>query len=377
MHIKHLSFDAIGSPGALGARLHEATSAGARAVLVLAGDGVAWPEATVTPLLLQQSVPVFGAVFPEVIYGVEHSATGLVVVGLDNHAEVTVVRGLDQPATNYATALAEVPTVQDSLLVLVDGLAPYIARFVEAVFDQVGGGPTFLGGGGGSLSFQTRPCLFTPQGLLAGAGMLVSLDTALAVGVRHGWQAIAGPFIVTRTEGNIVEQLDYRPAAEVYRECVQPRVHAELDADNFFGHSKGYPFGIERFDGSLLVRDPIVLKGDALVCVGEVPEQTAVRILRGDADRLIEAAAEGADAALQGLNGRVGGGLLIDCISRVLFLGERFGEELEAVQSRLRAANPDVRPLFGALTLGEIANNGEHCLEFYNKTLVLGAFADD
>lgn len=374
MHIQHLSFDPQGHTEALSVRLRQAVDAGARAVMVLAGDGADWPAHQVSPLLQALPVPVFGAVFPEVIHGVEHSPTGLVVVGLDNHAEVTVVRGLDQPGTDFAAALASAPTTQDSVLVLVDGLSPRIARFVEAVFDHIGGGPSFIGGGGGSLSFQPRPCLFTPQGLLAGAALVVSLDTALAVGVRHGWQAIAGPFVVTRTDGNTVQQLDYRPAAEVYQACVGPRVQDTLDATNFFGHAKGYPFGIERFDGSLLVRDPIVLQDQALVCVGEVPEQTAVHILRGDADRLIAAAVEGTEAALAALGGPPGGGLLIDCISRVLFLGERFGEELAAVQGCLQRAGAQAHPLIGALTLGEIANNGAHCLEFYNKTLVLGAY---
>jgi hypothetical protein len=374
MHIRHLSFDPQGHPQALADRLAQAVHAGARAVLVLAGDGVPWPADEVSPLLQALPVPVFGAVFPQVVFGIEHSATGLVVVGLDHLAEVTVVHGLNEPGTDFGAALATTPATQDSVMVLVDGLAPCIARFVEAVFDHIGGGPSFIGGGGGSLSFQQRPCLFTPQGLLAGAAVVVSLDAALGVGVRHGWQAIAGPFIVTGTTGNTVHQLDYRPAAEVYQSCVGPQVQATLDSDNFFGHAKGYPFGIERFDGSLLVRDPIVMHGSALVCVGEVPEQTAVHILRGDADRLIEAAAQGTEAALQALAAPPGGGLLIDCISRVLFLGDRFGEELAAVQGGLQRAGAQAHPLFGALTLGEIANNGSHCLEFYNKTLVLAAY---
>lgn len=374
MHIRHLSFDPVGHPLTLADRLQQAMRAGARAVLVLAADGVPWPADAVSPMLQALPVPVFGAVFPQVVFGVAHSATGLVVVGLDHQADVTVVQGLNEAGTDYGAALAATPTTQDSVLVLMDGLAPCIARFVEAVFDHIGGGPSFIGGGGGSLSFQQRPCLFTPQGLLAGAALVVSLDMALAVGVRHGWQAIAGPFVVTGTDGNTVHQLDYRPAAEVYQACVGPQVQATLDSDNFFGHAKGYPFGIERFDGSLLVRDPIVLQGQSLVCVGEVPEQTAVHILRGDADRLIGAAAEGTEAALQALAGPAGGGLLIDCISRVLFLGDRFGEELAAVQGRLQQSGAQRHPLFGALSLGEIANNGTQCLEFYNKTLVLGAY---
>lgn len=374
MHIPHLSFDPEGHPEALAARLDEAVRAGSRAVLILAGDGVAWPADAVSPLLTRLPVPAFGAVFPEVIHGTEHSATGLVVVGLGHEAQVTVVRGLNEPGSDFASALADTAAPQGSVLVLVDGLASSIARFVEAVFDHIGAGPSFIGGGGGSLSFQPRPCLFTPAGLLEGAAMVVGLDVDLAVGVRHGWRPIAGPFVVTATAGNAVHQLDYRPAAEVYQACVGPQVQAQLDDANFFAHAKGFPFGIERFDGSLLVRDPIVMQGSSLVCVGELPEQTAVHILRGDAEQLIAAAREGTAAALRALPGPPGGGLLIDCISRVLFLGERFTEELAAVQDQLHEAGASRHPLFGALTLGEIANNGGHCLEFYNKTLVLGAY---
>lgn len=56
--------------------------------------------------------------------------------------------------------------------------------------------------------------------------------------------------------------------------------------------------------------------------------------------------------------------LFIDCISHVLFMGEAFHQELDAVY--------DENIYFiGALTLGEIANNKKHYLEFYNKTAVI------
>ena len=61
--------------------------------------------------------------------------------------------------------------------------------------------------------------------------------------------------------------------------------------------------------------------------------------------------------------------LLIDCISRGLFLGEGFIREIEAV----RAGNT---PLIGALTLGEIANDGKDYMELYNKTCVVGILGD-
>jgi hypothetical protein len=52
-----------------------------------------------------------------------------------------------------------------------------------------------------------------------------------------------------------------------------------------------------------------------------------------------------------------------DCISRALFLEDRLGEELAAA-----AGGGD---LFGAMTLGEIANSSRAYLEFYNKTAVV------
>ena len=58
----------------------------------------------------------------------------------------------------------------------------------------------------------------------------------------------------------------------------------------------------------------------------------------------------------------------IDCISRYLFLDERFKEELEAISS---AYAPNTI-LWGVLSLGEIANANEEGIEFYNKTCVVG-----
>jgi hypothetical protein len=379
MQVLQVHFDPHGSPALLAQRLQEAVQAGARSLLVLAGDGVTWPAAEVDPLLQGMPVPVFGGVFPQVLYGTTHTETGLLVMALRNEAVVTTVEGLDTPGTDFQAALAAAAARPSRMqLVLVDGLAPFIADFIEAVFEQIGGGASFLGGGAGSLSFEVRPCLFTPGGLRSGVGLVVGLDSPLGIGVHHGWQSISGPFVVTGSEGNTITSLDYRPAAEVYRACVEPIVGETLTPENFFQHAKAHPFGIERVDGSLLVRDPIVMRGDHLVCVGAVPVQRMVYILRGQPDELISAAQQGTVQAVQALQatGRpAAGGLLVDCISRVLFLGPRFGDELQAASQHLQQAAGPEAPLFGVLSLGEIANNGTHVLDFYNKTFVLGAYA--
>jgi len=69
----------------------------------------------------------------------------------------------------------------------------------------------------------------------------------------------------------------------------------------------------------------------------------------------------------------IDGGFVVafDCIGRSMFLGDRYPEEVAAMSKEL----PDNVPLFGVLTIGEIAGRDEGCLEFYNKTIVMGALA--
>jgi len=168
-------------------------------------------------------------------------------------------------------------------------------------------------------------------------------------------------------ERNVIKTLDWRPAFDVYREVVEAVSGQTFTDDNFFDIAKGYPFGINKFDSEKIVRDPIVLgENGAMVCVGEVPEESYLSILRGSVPSLVQAAATALDRSKDDFNhvSPVQTTLFIDCISRVLFLNEDFDQELKAVYD-------EQVDLIGALTLGEIANNGRDYLEFYNKTAVV------
>ena len=81
---------------------------------------------------------------------------------------------------------------------------------------------------------------------------------------------------------------------------------------------------------------------------------------------MIEAAGNARRFALKCFPADLEAGLhvIMDCISRVLFLGAGFAEELEAVAQ-------DNLPLVGACTIGEIANCGTELLEYFNKTAVV------
>jgi hypothetical protein len=345
-----------------------------KSILILACDENGYTPETVNSILKDVSIPVFGGIFPQIILEKENISKGCIVAGLLNEAHIHVVSGLSDEAIDYENILEEKMSCVNTktMFVLVDGLSTRISVLIDSLFNVLGLEFNYIGGGAGSLSFKQKPCLFTNEGLIHDSAILAALDTECGVGVGHGWTEVAGPFKVTESERNIIRTLDWRPAFEVYREVVEQHSGRTFNKNNFFEISKSYPFGINRLGTEKIVRDPFMVGDDgSLVCVGEVPQEFYVHILTGDLNSLVDAAKGAMELGKKSFNGTMDNRtiLFIDCISRVLFLEENFAYEIEAVY------NQQV-PLIGALTLGEIANNGKDYLEFYNKTSVVGVLED-
>lgn len=341
-----------------------------QAVLLLGCDADGHDPASADAALAACPKPVLGGVFPRIVVGSDCLERGLLVVGLRRPVDVVVVDRVSQrDAGGIADVLEENgPRSRpgETVIAFADGLSAGIAGLVEALFDVHGLDVNYVGGGAGSLSLRPGPCVFTQRGLLADAAVVGRLRAGSGLGVRHGWESVSEAFRVTGSSGNVIETLDWRPAHEVWCEVLRAQGAVLSGDDDFFDVAKGFPFGIERVGGEIVVRDPIARDGDRLVCVGPVPQGSFVRVLRGRPDALVAAAADARRAAEAALPDGASPycTLFIDCISRVLFLGDAFPRELRAV------ARDDL-PTIGALTLGEIANGGRSFLEFHNKTAVV------
>ncbi len=282
------------------------------------------------------------------------------------------VDGLSDPGTDFAAVLEhafEGVADQPTILVFVDGLAKRIAGLIDALFDVFGTEPHFLGGGAGSLSFVQKPCVLSNTGVHADAAVIGLLEAHSMLGVGHGWIPVVRDMQLTSVDRNVIRQIDYRPAFEVYAERVNALSSTPITPENFFQVAQAFPFGINKLAGEHVVRDPIAVTPDgALVCVGELNQGEFVDLLTASPDQLIAAAGETARRAARSAGGN-GPTLFIDCISRALFLGDRLTEEVAAVETLSGA-----QALFGAMVLGEIANSGSGYLEFYNKTSVVATF---
>lgn len=330
---------------------------------IFAGEGKDIDPRRFNSMLRELTIPVFGGVFPEVIYKGERKPDSVVVVGVKAEPNVSVVPELSDSDTEFDEHLPENTQQDGTAFVLVDAYASRAEDFVGKLFARYGVNLTYLGGGGGSLDMEQRPCLITNEGLVEDAAIFATFETTTTVGVKHGWKEIAGPLRATDTDGPTLAELDGEPAFPVYKRIVEDDADVTLTRSNFFDIAKEYPFGISRIEGEKIVRDPFEVTDDgALTCFGDIPEGAFLNVLKGDEDSLAAAAGEAYDTIAAEADGNANV-VLFDCISRVLYLEEAFERELEFI-------GDDECPEFGALTIGEIANDGEGHLDYYNKTVV-------
>jgi hypothetical protein len=362
------------------ARLDALPRGDADALLLLVAERDAPDLEALVAGLRARGVRFLGGLFPALADGLRKREAGLIALPVPLLGEPCVVPQLSRspqlPSQAFETLDDLGPGRRPTGFVLVDGLSGGIEPFLRRVYDELGNAVAYLGGGAGSLSLEQRPCLFTQQGVFSDAAVLALSPWSCSLGVRHGWRPIAGPLVATRTRRNRVEQLNWEPAFPVYQGLVEADSGRILSREHFGELAREFPFGLFREDQESVVRDPIQVDASgALVCVGSVPENSVLHIMRGEPGRLIEAAAAAARDATRAQPGAPRCSLLIDCISRALFLGARYDDELAAVSNALAAGGAPA-PV-GALTLGEVSCRGDGYLEFFNKTAVVGVLHDD
>jgi hypothetical protein len=373
-----IRFDSKGSPAMFSRMMKEMQEEpDIGGMLVFSCDANNWKPEYITPMLATLSKPAFGGIFPQIVYKNSTYHTGTLVLGLPVTPEILHIPSLSHSDIDHTQEIKTHADVwnlskssgDETLIVFIDGLSNSIAKFINSLFLCFGLKRNFIGGGAGSLSLKQKRCLITPDGLVSDSAVIARISMKSGIGVAHGWQPISESFKVTDADQNTIKSMEWQPAFNVYRDFVEAHSGKRLSIDNFYDIAKRYPFGINKLDSEVLVRDPIKVTEDKeLICVGEVPKRCFVRILTGTPDSLIAAAGRARGSAEQSFaNHSNTTSLLFSCISRALFLGSDLAKEIEVASGN--------QPLYGALTLGEIANNGKSYLEFYNKTSVAGILA--
>jgi hypothetical protein len=185
-------------------------------------------------------------------------------------------------------------------------------------------------------------------------GVFLSGDIKAGIGVRHGWVPVGRPRRVTRSVGHVVYQLDHRPAVSIYEDFLGLK-RQELMDDTLASMTLSYPLGTEVLGHSeYLLRDAIrVGRAGSLICTGNVPQGSDVRLMIGGYESALEAAQQAACDALDQLGEtRVKGALVFSSVARQKMLGSEFQGEIDVIRDALGGSG--VR-LGGFYSYGEMA----------------------
>lgn len=319
----------------------------------------------------ERNFKIAGGIFPMVIFDDRHLEDGIILKKLSSSGESFVIQEIKRDTYRYH--LPDLgPNVQ-SCIVLLDGLMENVSGFLDCLYEKYWNKIHYVGAGAGSLSLSQKDCIFNNEGIFKNAALLIMSEREVSLGVNHGWDKVAGPYIANKTDGKKIIELNWRPAFDVYKEALEEFAGVAITKDNFFSISKGHPFGIYRSGQEDIVRDPLIVDEDgSIVCIGHISQNVALNILSGNNEKLVESASIAAQKSFGRLTdpNEI---FVVDCISRVLYLGDDFKNELGAVKNQLSDKKREIA-VEGVLSLGEISSGKGGYLEFYNKTIVVSAF---
>lgn len=191
-------------------------------------------------------------------------------------------------------------------------------------------------------------------------------DIEVAHGSRGGWSLLGFEKEVTRSESNVLYELDGQPALQVYRKYLGERA-AGLPSTGLL-----FPLALrdDNAESENRVRTILAINDEeqSITFAGDIPQGSRVQLMHANADRLIDGAAmAAADITLTGNNSEPLCCIAISCVGRRLVLGQRTEEEIE---STLEQLPPGARQI-GYYSYGELSPLASGECDLHNQTMTL------
>jgi len=187
----------------------------------------------------------------------------------------------------------------------------------------------------------------------------------IGFGSMGGWDAFGPERVVTRSQGNILYELDGQPALALYKKYLGEHAR-NLPASGLL-----FPLSLRTSAGESVVRTILGVNEaeDSLTFAGDMPQGGHARLMKANFDRLIDGAVGAAQTSYTAIGETSPElALLISCVGRKLVLKQRIEEEVEGVREVL---GPET-VLAGFYSYGEISpfNPSARC-ELHNQTMTI------
>lgn len=312
------------------------------------------------------------------IHGSEISDGSLVVaaVKFEKTTVRTAVAVVRDPQDSYSagTAIASQlnrPSLR-AILVLSDGLHVNGSELVKGLNDSLGGAVVITGGLAGDGTHFKKTWVLkdrTPQSGYVTAAGLYGDHVRIGHGSKGGWDKFGPERLVTKSHGNVLYELDGRPALHLYKEYLGDRATG-LPATGLL-----FPLAIRSSlsEGKILVRTILAVDeaSQSMTFAGDIPEGVYAQLMRANFDRLIQGASDAATLTAKGSDSLPSKppllSIAISCVGRRLVLGERAEEETEATLDILPQGSRQI----GFYSYGEISPYESGACDLHNQTMTL------
>jgi hypothetical protein len=193
-------------------------------------------------------------------------------------------------------------------------------------------------------------------------------------GSEGGWSPFGPDRLITKSHGNVLYELDGKPALDIYKSYLGKR------SDDLPASALLFPLSVSHSDTPDVAMIRTILSIDeelkTMTFAGDMPEGYTAKLMHSTVAHLIDGARSAGESAQRGVsNTEHSVAILISCIGRKLVMGSRIIDEVDAVYDSFGKA-----PCFkaGFFSYGEISP-GIHSgvAELQNQTMTVMTFTEE
>lgn len=186
-----------------------------------------------------------------------------------------------------------------------------------------------------------------------------------------GWTPFGPERKITKSKGNILFEIDGKPALDLYKFYLGDKA-SELPQASLL-----YPLNvIPEGKDEAVVRTILSINEDnnSMVLAGDVPVNSKVQLMMASIDAIALGAQHAAEIAMKHRKNPAELALIVSCIGRKLVMNQRVEEEIENVQEVIGNSTA----IAGFYSYGEMApfNGINKVCELHNQTMTLTLFSE-
>ena len=286
--------------------------------------------------------------------------------------QIDEVENSREAGRSLASALD--PVNLKNVLVISDGQKVNGSELVQGLQEHLSPGTIITGGLAGDGSRFKKTLVGLNESPIEGRIVAIGFygdSLSVTYGSVGGWDSFGPERLITKSNANILYELDGKPALDIYK------MYLGEYANELPGSGLLFPLSIRKASSEeLVVRTILGINEEerSLTFAGNMPEGAYARLMKANLDRLIEGASNAAQNSIIGNIKKPNLAILISCVGRKLVLNQRIEEEVEVV----RAMYGDDTAITGFYSYGEISPsfNFMKC-ELHNQTMTITTLSEE